>query len=147
MEFSAATKSRRHWALRCKSRAALSWASVAPAFLRGDDGVDQADHRFLAAGEQRGVAVLHEQGAGGDLLFRDAVTRLAGLRDVEQRRAHVVVAHLDRAFAHVGHVAIRARDAAAGVDALAPHFELGVLGLQHAGAGFLVLPVVVPTSS
>ena len=59
----------------------------------------------------------------------------------EQRAAHVVVADLDRALAHVGHVAVGAGDAAAGVDALAPHLELGVLGLEHRRAGLGVRPV------
>jgi hypothetical protein len=84
----------------------------------------------LAAVEQGDVAVLHEQGAGLDLLLGDAVAGLAGLGDIEQGRADVVVADLDGALAHVGHVAVRAGDAAAGVDALAPQFELRVLGLQ-----------------
>jgi hypothetical protein len=82
------------------------------------------------------------QRAGLDLLLRDPVTRLAGLGDVEQRRAHVVIADLDRAFPHVGHVTVRAGHTAAGVNALAPHFELRVLGLEHLGAGFLVGPVL-----
>ena len=60
---------------------------------------------------------------------------------VQQRAADVVVADLDRPFAHVGHVAVGAGHAAAGVDALAPHLELGVLGLEHLGAGLGVRPV------
>ncbi len=42
----------------------------------------------------------------------------------------------------VGHVADGARHAGAGVDALGPQLELGMLGLVHLGAGFLVSEVL-----
>ena len=39
----------------------------------------------------------------------------------------MMVADLQRALAHVGHVAVRTGHPGAGVDALVPHLELGVL--------------------
>ena len=42
----------------------------------------------------------------------------------------------------VRHVAVGARDAAPRVDALAPHLELRMLGLEHLDAGLRVRPVV-----
>ena len=47
-----------------------------------------------------------------------------------------------RADALVGHVAVGAGHAGAGVDALAPHLELGVLRLQDRRAGLGVRPVL-----
>ena len=46
------------------------------------------------------------------------------------------------AVAAVGHVAVGAGDAAAGVNPLAPHLELGVLGLEDLHAGLGVGPVL-----
>ena len=77
-------------------------------------------------------------------VLREAVAGLAGVVDHQQRAVDVVLADLHRAFALVGHVAIRARDAAAGVDALAPQLELRVLRLDDLGAGLGVLEVVEP---
>ena len=79
---------------------------------------------------------------GLQLLLREAVAGLAGAGDIQQGAAHLVIAHLDGALPHVGHVAVRAGDAAARVDALAPQLELGVLRLQHLSAGLGVLEVV-----
>ena len=50
----------------------------------------------------------------------------------------------DGAVAHVGHVAVGAGHAAAGVDALAPQLELRVLRLEDLGAGLGVLVVEEP---
>jgi hypothetical protein len=52
-----------------------------------------------------------------------------------------MVADLHRPFAAVGHVTIGTSDATAGVDALAPRLELGVLRLQHWRFGLAVRPV------
>ena len=52
-----------------------------------------------------------------------------------------MVAHLEGAHALVGHVAVRARHAGARMDALVPHFELGVLGLEHPGPRLRVHPI------
>jgi hypothetical protein len=41
-------------------------------------------------------------------------------------------------------VAVGAGDAGAGVDALVPHLELGMLGLEHGGAALGVRPVAEP---
>src|SRR5690606_13265536 len=102
---------------------------------------DEGGERGFAAAQEGGVAVLDGLGAGEDFGLGHAVAGLAGLVDVEQGGAHVVVADLDGAFAHVGHVAVGAGDAAAGVDALAPQFELGVLGLEDLRAGLGMGPV------
>ena len=61
----------------------------------------------------------------------NAVAGLARPRPSSSGAAHPVIAHLHGAFALVRHVAVGARDAAAGVDALAPQFKLRVLRLQH----------------
>lgn len=55
----------------------------------------------------------------------------------------MVAADLDGAFAHEGHVAVGAGDPTAGVDALAPEFELGVLGFEDLGTAVGVFPVDV----
>ena len=49
MEFSAAMKSSRHWALRCSSRAGASCSSVTPGGLGQLDGVQHVDQRRAAA--------------------------------------------------------------------------------------------------
>ena len=65
------------------------------------------------------VAALDGLGAGFELVLGDGVAGLAGAGDVQQRAAHPVVGDLDRPLALVGHVAVGAGDAGAGVDALA----------------------------
>ena len=72
----------------------------------------------------------------------DLVARQAGVVDIEQRTADMVVADLERPHALVGHVAIRAGDARARVDALAPHLELGMLRLERRSACVLVRPIL-----
>ena len=80
--------------------------------------------------------------AGPQLLLRPLVAGLAGAVDVEQRALHVMVADLHRAGALVRHVAVGAGHARPRVDALVPHLELGVLGLEHRRAGLGVRPVL-----
>ena len=75
-------------------------------------------------------ALLDRLGARQQLLLGPLVAGLAGVVDVEQRAAHVVVADLQRAHARVRHVAVGAGHARARVDALVPHLELGVLRLE-----------------
>ena len=70
--------------------------------------------------------------------FGEVVAALAGAVDVEHRAAHPVVGDLQAAFAFVRHVAIGAGHAGAGVDALVPELELGMLRLEHGRAGLLV---------
>src|SRR6188474_1499445 len=70
------------------------------------------------------------------------MTGLAGARYVDERAADPVVRDLHRALALIRHVAVRARDAAARVNALAPCLELRMLRLQEVGARFSMGPVV-----
>jgi len=102
---------------------------------------DELDDRVLGPRHEGEVAVLDDRHPGLQLLLREAVAGLAGARDVEQRAAHMVVADLHRSLADVGHVAVGAGDAGAGVDPLAPQLELGVLRLQGRRPGPGVGPV------
>jgi hypothetical protein len=70
------------------------------------------------------------------------VTGLAGVVDVQQWTAHVVIADLDRTDAHVGHVAVSAGHTGAGMDALMPQFELRMLGFEHGLPGLGMHPVL-----
>jgi hypothetical protein len=92
------------------------------------DGVEHVGHGVGGAVEQRLGAVLDRRPVA-QLLFGHVVAGLAGIVDVEQGAADPVAADLHRPLALVGHVAVGAAHAAAGVDALAPELELGVLGL------------------
>jgi len=69
---------------------------------------------------------------------------LTGVGYVQQRAAYGVIADLSRSLALVGHVAIRAGYSAAGVDALAPHLELGMLRLEHLRAAGRMFPIEKP---
>src|SRR5690349_433364 len=66
---------------------------------------------------------------------------LAGPVNHEQRTAHPVIRNFQRAFALVGHVAIRAGNAGAGVNSLAPGLKFRMLRLEDRGASFAMLPV------
>ena len=58
---------------------------MAPAFRASDELRDQSDDRFLAAIEQRAIAILDDLNASLQLRFGDAVAGLACRGDVEQR--------------------------------------------------------------
>ena len=66
---------------------------------------------------------------------------LAGAGFIQERAAHPVIGNLQRAFALIGHVTIRAGHAAAGVNALVPHFKLRMLRLEDRRAGFFMLVI------
>ena len=101
-----------------------------------------ADGGLAGAGHEREVAVLDGLDAGLELLVAVRVAARAGAVRREERAPHPVLGDLLRAVALVGHVAVGAGDAAPGVDALAPHLELGVLGLEDLHAGLGVGPVL-----
>ena len=137
---------------RRRSRAATAPCAAAPAPAAGCRGARRPSWRRTIASsmsvaarrralQQRVRAVLDRRDARLDLRLRVRMADLAGAADVQQRAPHPVIADLHRAFALVRHVAIRARDARARVDALAPDLELRVLRLEHLGAGLGVLPV------
>ena len=95
-----------------------------------NQGVDQVRHTDLGSFDQVFGPALYGLDAKLDLLLVVAMTGLTRAGHIEQRTADVMIADLDRAFPLVRHVAVRARDAAAGVDTLAPQLELGVLRLE-----------------
>src|SRR5262245_46518481 len=70
-----------------------------PGFRRCLNRGDEVDHRALAACQQRLRAVLDRLRPPKDLLLAVAVADLARLRDVQQRAANMMRAHLDRADA------------------------------------------------
>ena len=107
----------------------------------GGDVVDELDERIERPVGECLVPFLDPLGPVQQLLLGNLVAGLAGVVDVEQRAANVVVADLHRAYPLVGHVAIGAGDPRLGVRALRPQLELGVLGLEHRPAGVGVHPV------
>ncbi len=147
VEFSASTKSSRNCACRWSflaQRQLFVAAAGGHRRLEVHDQRDEGIHRLIA--QQLG-ALLDRLDARLQLLLRPAVAGLAGVVDVQQRAAHVVVADLLRADAFVGHVAVGAGDAGARVNALAPHLELGVLRLERRRAEVLCVQSLWPTSS
>ena len=135
IEFSAATKSSRHCALRCSAAAALSVGLGGARPSRGDDRVEHVGGRLRRALQERVVAVLdreHPRLAAPSRRPRDTVwqarlTLSSGLRT----QWSLTFSAPTRSY---GHVAVRARHARARVDALVPHLELRVLRLEHLGA-------------
>ena len=126
-------------AARAPARAA---ASVAPAVFARRDRVEHVDQRrrrrgrsarACGPGSRRRAPGSSASGYGWHTWQARAMFS-SGLRTQWSRDLH-------RAFALVRHVAVGAGDAAARVDALAPHLELRVLRLEHVGAGLGVLPV------
>ncbi len=111
-------------------------------FLRPLDVGDQGDQRIHGDVADLEGAVLDRMDAHPQLLFRPAVTGLAGAVDVQQRAADVMVTDLHRAHTLVRHVAVGAGDARTRVHALVPHLELGMLRLERRRAGFGVRPVL-----
>ena len=91
---------------------------------------------------EREVAVLDGLDPALELLVAVRVAGGAGAVGREERAADPVLGDLLGALALVGHVAVGAGHAARGVDALAPHLELGVLGLEDLHAGLGVGPVL-----
>ena len=85
MEFSAATKSSRHWAFRCRVRAALMSASVAPALRARSQRVEEIRGGAGRPLEQRVVPILDGQNPALELPLGHGVARLARPVDVEQR--------------------------------------------------------------
>jgi hypothetical protein len=141
MEFSAATKSRRHWALRWSAWPALDVRLPRAGLAGGHDGVEQIGRGRGRPLQKLVVPVLDGQHAALELLLRDGVTGLAGPVDVEQRAPHPVVAHLEGADPLGGHVAVSAGHPGPRVDALVPHLELRMLRLEHLRARLGVHPV------
>src|SRR6202142_323909 len=87
------------------------------------------------------MAVLYVLDPGFHFLGRNRMAAQAGAVQVLQRAAHVMIAHLHGALPQERHVAIGAGHAGARVHALAVSLELGVLRLEHRGAGLAVSPV------
>jgi len=102
----------------------------------------QPHHRFFRPNHQRLGAILYRLCPGFELSFRKVMARLAGIGNVEQRAAHVMIADFDRAFAFVGHVTIGAGDATARMNALAPRLKLRVLRFENGRAACFVSPVL-----
>ena len=82
--------------------------------------VDEVYKRVHGKAAQFVGALLDGFHASLQLRLRPAVTALAGVVDVEQRAAHVVIADLGGTDADVGHMTISARYARAGMNALVP---------------------------
>src|SRR5215469_18955732 len=87
------------------------------------------------------MAILDRGYPARQLRLGDGVASLAGAIDVEQGAAHPVITHLEGSHALIGHVTVGAGNAGAGVHALLPDLELGMLGLQEVGPRLRVDPV------
>src|SRR5262245_48994626 len=87
------------------------------------------------------MTVLDRQDPSLDLFLCHYMTGLAHPVDVEERAPHPVVAHLEGPHAFVGHMAVGTGHASPRMNALLPHLELGMLGLQDLGARVGVYPV------
>jgi len=77
------------------------------------------------------MAILDRGHPARQLRLGDSVASLAGAIDVEQGAAHPVITHLEGSHALIGHVTVGAGNAGAGVHALLPDLELGMLGFQE----------------
>ena len=143
IEFSAATKSIRHCALRCRSSAACSRPAGAP-----DSSAARRSRRACPSprwppARAARACVLDRGDARLDLGLRVGMADLAGAAHVEQRAAHPVVGDLHRALALVRHVAIRAGDARARAEM--PWLQSsnsGCWAFRTSAPGLRVLPVV-----
>ena len=82
MEFSAATKSSRHCALRCSASAGASCCSVAPPVRAAVCRVEQVGQRRGRSLEQGVRAILNRVDARLDFGFRVRVAHLAGAREM-----------------------------------------------------------------
>src|SRR5690606_34640383 len=109
--------------------------------LRLANCVEHVRHRRGGALDQSFRAPLDRLDLLAKLILRHVVAGLAGVVEVEERASHPMGRDLHRALPLVGHVAIRATDAASRVDALAPKLELGMLRLVDRRTGLAVSKV------
>src|ERR1051326_1336984 len=123
--------------LRC--RKILVAFSRALGSLQVLDQIHQRVHRHVA---QRERALLDVLDARLELLFGPLVAGLTGAVDIEHRAPHAVVTDLERAFALVSHMAVRAGPARARVNALIPQLEFRVLRLEDGRARVRVRPIL-----
>ena len=137
---------------------AVAGDRVVPAPLGGADIHERGFHLLLGGAQLPGLGCLevslgdHRGGLAGqlilacqfhldrlaELLLRALVAVQTGIADVVQRAADLVARVLDAALTHVGHVAVGAGQAVAGMYAGLVGLVVRVLGLEHGRLAQLV---------
>ena len=110
--------------------------------LGGLDVVDQVHQRIECRVAQVEEAVLDVFHARLQFLLRKVMAGLAGAIDLQQRTVDLVIADLESALPHVGHVAVGAGHARARVHALVPHFKFRMAGFDQLRARVGMRPLV-----